>query len=266
MARTLEKRAPQLAAAPEVQFPLAAVFRQREKFARSDEIYRRFVQQPSTSAWVQPAALEMWLNRPVAPPGSKLAQCARAAARPMLDGILSDECWQNSAELTLARGGQPAESDGGGALAMLCHDDEYLYLAASIPRAPGVRSDGPVAERHYDDDLTDFDRVTFHFDTDRDRVTFFSFTVDQRGCTNESCWQDRSWNPQGCFVKVDADQRQWRVEAAIPFSELTFRPPATGDAWSVGVTRTIPAVGWQSWTEPAGDKPRPETFGLVRFD
>jgi hypothetical protein len=149
---------------------------------------------------------------------------------------------------------------------MLCYDDEYLYLAASVPRAAGVRADGPVADRHYDDDLADFDRVTFYLDTDRDRVTYFSFTIDQRGCTNEACWQDRTWNPPGCAVKVDADERQWRLEAAIPFSELSSRPPARGAAWGVGVVRTIPALGRQSWTQPAGDKPRPETFGLVRFD
>jgi photosystem II stability/assembly factor-like uncharacterized protein len=266
MARTLEQRAPQLAGAPEVQFPLAAVYRQRDKFARSDEIYRRFLQQPSTSAWVQPAALEMWLARPVAPPEGRLADCVRTSHRPMLDGILSDECWQNAVEMTLTPGDKSAGSDGDAALVMLCHDDEYLYLAGSVPRAAGVRQDGPATERHYDDDLADFDRITFHLDTDRDRVTYFSFTIDQRGCTNESCWQDRSWNPPGCFVKVDADERQWRLEAAIPFAELAPNPPIRGAAWGVGVVRTIPAVGWQSWTSPTGDKPRPETFGLVRFD
>ncbi|HTI51599.1 MAG TPA: YCF48-related protein [Planctomycetaceae bacterium] len=269
MARTLEQRAPQLAGAPEVQFPLAAVFRQREKFARSDEIYRRFLQQESTSAWFRPAELEMWLTRPIAPPGGPATECVRASRRPMLDGVLSDPCWQEAAEMTLAKdgiAGKGRTTDSDGALAMLCYDDEYLYLAASVPRAAGVRPDGPVSERRYDDDLTDFDRMTFYLDTDRDRVTYFSFTVDQRGCTNEACWQDRTWNPQGCAVKVDADERQWRLEAAIPFSELSSRPPVRGAAWGVGVVRTIPAVGWQSWTQPAGDKPRPETFGLVRFD
>jgi photosystem II stability/assembly factor-like uncharacterized protein len=266
MARTLEQRAPQLAGTPEVQFPLAAVYRQREKFARSDEIYRRILQQPSISAWVQPAAMEMWLARPVTPPEGRVADCARTSHRPTLDGILSDECWQNAAELTLTSSGRSAGSDEDAALAMLCHDDEYLYLAGSVPRAAGVRRDGPAAERHYDDDLADFDRITFHLDTDRDRVTYFSITVDQRGCTNEACWQDRSWNPPGCFVKVDADERQWRLEAAIPFAELSSHPPARGAAWGVGVVRTIPAVGWQGWTSPTGEKPRPETFGLVRFD
>lgn len=263
MARNLEQRAPQLAATPEVQFPMAALFRQREKFARADEIYRRFLQRETRGAWAWPAAAELWLNQPIAPLDGPVVDCIRVPQRPVLDGVLSDNCWQDAAEMPL----NDANKGGGRSLAMLCHDGEYLYLAVSLPRAAGVRTDGPTqAARRYDEDLADFDRVTLCLDVDRDRVTYFGFSIDQRGCTSESCWHDRSWNPAGWIVAVDADDTHWRLEAAIPFAELTPRPPEAGSAWGVAVVRTIPAVGWQSWTQPVGEKLRPETFGLVRFD
>jgi hypothetical protein len=56
------------------------------------------------------------------------------------------------------------------------------------------------------------------------------------------------------------------MEAAIPFDELGPLAPKAGAAWGLGVLRTVPAVGWQSWTTPAGDKVRPETFGYLKFD
>src|SRR5262249_46265667 len=146
--------------------------------------------------------------------------CTRTSARPVLDGVLSDGCWQDAAEIPLA-GGDPAVDQNGKGLAMLCRDGEDLYLAASLPRIAGVRTDRPSnRERRYDEDLTDFDRVTIYLDLDRDRTTYFAFSIDQRGCTSESCCRDRTWNPKGWVVAVAAEETHWRLEAAIPLAEL----------------------------------------------
>ena len=48
--------------------------------------------------------------------------------------------------------------------------------------------------------------------------------------------------------------------------ELAPYIPGKGVVWSLGVTRIIPAVGLESWSHPASAVPRPETFGLMRFD
>ena len=57
-----------------------------------------------------------------------------------------------------------------------------------------------------------------------------------------------------------------RLEVAIPLEEITPYFPRGGNAWAIGITRIIPALGVESWTQPAGAVPRPETFGLLRFD
>lgn len=265
MLKILERRAPQLATSPELRFPMAALYRQRGLFTKSDEIYRGFLQRPTIDFWTRAAEAEMWLVQPVAPLESAV-DCLHTDRRPLIDGRLADDCWRNAPEMVLGIAERDAASDER-PRAMLCYDDRYLYVAATLPRAAGVRTDGPSREpRRYDDDLDDFDRLTLFLDVDRDRVTYFSFTIDQRGCTSEACWQDKSWNPRGWFVAVDADGKNWRLEAAIPFGEIVPQAPQRGTAWGVGLVRTTPAVGRQSWTQPAGEHPRPETFGLVRFD
>ena len=149
---------------------------------------------------------------------------------------------------------------------MLCYDAEFLYFAASLPRAAGTRTDGAVErDRRHDEDLADFDRVLLSLDVDRDYVTCYQFAIDQRGCTAESCWNDASWNPRW-FVAVAGDSSYWSLEAAIPLDALTPYLPQGGSGWAVGVTRIIPAVGLESWTKPVSAVPRPENFGLLRFD
>ena len=266
LARELARRDPALAGEPIVQFPLAAIHRQRTSFLKADEIYRRYVVHETGSPWSQAAGGEIWLNSPTGPRSGPASACRFAAKRPVLDGVLSDTCWLEAEELPLVASAGDSEAGAPRALAVLCYDTEYLYFAANLPRAKGLRTDGPLdRERRYDEDLADFDRVNLWLDLDRDYVTSFNFAVDQRGCTAESCWNDASWNPRW-LVAVDADKTGWRVEVAIPLNELTPAVPQRGTAWALGIARVIPAVGIESWTLPASAAPHPENFGLLRFD
>jgi hypothetical protein len=277
---------PALAAEPSVQFPLAAMHRQRTSHLKSDEIYRRFVLYETGTPWAQAAESELWLSNISRPPTSPVTPCGFTPTRPLLDGKLSDPCWDDAAEIPLSalptardkgnrdKGNRDqivlasAERDGGGkqAVAMLSYDEQYLYFAARLPRAAGVRTDGPLTgAKRYDEDLADFDRVVLSLDVDRDYVTYFNFEIDQRGCTSDACWNDKSWNPRW-HLAVAADDQEWRVEVAIPLEEITPHVPQKGTAWAIGITRIIPAVGVESWTHPAVATPRPENFGLLRFD
>jgi len=266
MAQTLERRDRALAAEPGVQFPLAAIYRQRTLQLKSDEIYRRYVVHESGAPWAQAAEGEIWLSSPFRPPTGPTAACGITSKRPVLDGLLFDPCWRDAAELTLTGAARESNDESPRAVAKFCCDNEYLYFAAILPRAAGAPGDGPVErERRHDEDLADFDRVVLSLDIDRDYVTAFSFAVDQRGCTADSCWNDASWNPRW-FVAVAGDETQWRLEAAIPLEELTPVTLQRGAGWAVGITRIIPAIGVESWTQPAAATPRPENFGLLRFD
>jgi hypothetical protein len=158
-----------------------------------------------------------------------MAACRFAPSRPVLDGNLSDPCWQEAVAIALVNPASPPDAGGKQSSIRLCYDAAYLYVSAQLPRAAGARQDGPIqGGRRHDDDLDDFDRVVISLDIDRDYVTSFNFTVDQRGCTRDACWQDATWNPRW-FVAVDGNESEWRLEVAIPLEEITPYVPRGGN-------------------------------------
>ena len=149
---------------------------------------------------------------------------------------------------------------------MLAQDGQYLYFAASVPRVPGLPKDGPMTlGRKHDMDLSAYDRISLFFDVDRDGITWYEIDIDQRGCVAESCWNDPRWNPKLLFVAADGDDERWRIEGAIHFSEMVPQPPRVGEGWGLAIVRTAPTVKQEAWIPPASTRPRPESFGLLRF-
>lgn len=265
VARELQRRDPQLAREPAVQLPMVALYRAEGLFERADLLFLRDAGDVSSLAWRRAAQSEMWLTNRIAPPDFPTAACALAAVPPELDGLLSELCWQQADEIPLR---SPLKSDSSSpqGLIFVCCDAEYLYVAGSLPRARGVRRDGPDGRpRRHDEALEDFDRITLFLDVDRDYHTGYAMSIDQRGCTSDNCLGDSSWNPRW-FVKVVADETHWRFETAIPWEELTPVPPGAGTGWLLGCVRTIPATGIASWAHPAAPAPRPECYGLLRFE
>ncbi|MFG0336100.1 MAG: hypothetical protein ACF8TS_22300, partial [Maioricimonas sp. JB049] len=282
IAAILKRNAPTYAATAEIQFPYATLMRHRGRHAVADEVYRSFAMAPGETAWLKAAQGEIWLVGPQAVSPKPVLQCLRCETPPVLDGRLDDDCWQaasavrltppsnarDSAETFVGADRLEQKSRGGAgseATVMLSHDSRYLYLAARIPRVPGLPDDPPqMAGRTHDSNQTGLDRLSLQIDVDRDYSTFYRFDVDQRGGTREACWDNESWNPQW-FVAVDGSRDEWRIEAAIPLDQLVPTPPDARTTWAVGLTRIIPTRGIESWQHPAGLEPIPAAFGLVKF-
>ncbi len=271
LAKQLEAQSPSLFQTPEVQFPLGALRRVRSSAMQSDAIYRNFLTKATDDGTRSLAQRELWAGQfATAEAPRAMAVCRRANVKPKLDGVLSDPCWQVSTELMLTRApvldDNPSEPERTASLVMLAYDAEFLYIGLSVPRLDGAPLDRPESKgRTHDADLSRHDRVSLCLDIDRDYTTWYEFQVDQRGWTSESCWDDRRWNPTW-YVATDAEDSAWRIEAAIPWAELTPTPPQRGTIWSAAVTRTTPTVGMQAWVHPALSRPRPSSFGLVRFE
>lgn len=195
---------------------------------------------------------------------STTAICRRAASPPHLDGVFSDPCWRDAPETKLVSDGTNSVPEG--SLMLFAYDEKYLYLAASISRPEGATPPTiELAGRKQDGDVAGYDRIAIALDIDRDFATYYRFEVDARGQVADDCWGDKSWNPKW-FVAVDGDANRWRIEAAIPFSELAPRSAQRGELWGVSVSRIIPAVGIQGWPRLSGGVARPEAFGLMRFE
>ena len=183
----------------------------------------------------------------------------RQTERPFLDGRLTDAIWENAQEISLRSGSgsgrrrsNSSNADSGASIdesddtirsfSMLAWDEEFLYISARLEKTPA--HDNVVelaAARSHDAKHGDKDRFEIELDTDRDYVTSFQLTVDESGQTSDRCWMLTRWNPQW-YVAVDSDETAWRIEAAIPFSELISRPAKAGDIWTVRMRRILPGV------------------------
>ena len=300
MGQVIRQRLPEVYPAPAVTWPLASVIR-REGHARiAENLYRKHVSADPNDQVGLRASAELWVTQPVDAMPSQLGYCTWATVRPHLDGVLGDECWVEAREILLSSGDassqQPAtdpiiENRAAYPSIMLSHDDQFLYIAATLPRHKGqnksplppwgerarVRgAQNPLTSsatntqptvqfegRTHDADLSGFDRLKISLDTDRDYSTAYEIEIDERGQVRESCWEDSTWNPE-MWVHVDSEPTRWRIEMAIPFSELGPQAPQRQTTWAVSVTRTIPGVEWQAWPPSAVDGHQ-ESKGLVQF-
>ncbi|MGZ0170270.1 MAG: YCF48-related protein [Planctomycetales bacterium] len=290
MGQVIRQRLPEVYPAPAVTWPLASVIR-REGHARiSESILRKHVSADPADQVGLRASAELWVTQPVDEMPKNLGYCTWATIRPRLDGVLGDECWVEARELLLSPGDRSSqqlnadpiiENKAAYPSVMLSHDDQFLYIAATLPRdskskflsrveaergnlssantQPTVQFEG----RTHDADLTGFDRLEISLDTDRDYSTAYEIEIDERGQVRESCWEDTTWNPE-MWVHVDSEPTRWRIEMAIPFNALGPSAPKRQAAWAVSIVRTIPATGWQAWPKSAVDG-HGESKGLVQF-
>jgi photosystem II stability/assembly factor-like uncharacterized protein len=262
-------RAPRLAAfgplfAGELgtQFCLQAAERGLGDSQAARERCRRFQERHADGPWAEATAAELWLqNRQGAPP-KPLATCRFVSTRPFLDGNLDEECWREQTPLVLrdAVGASAADNQ---TEVWLAFDDAFLYLAARC-RHPEATPATLARSRAHDADLRGRDRISLLLDLDRDYLTYFRLDVDERGCVREDCSGDTTWDPRW-FVAVQSDQTSWRVEAAIPLTELTGDRPRAGQVWACNLVRVLPGRGVQAFSVPADVEPRPEGMGLLQF-
>lgn len=273
-----------LAHEPRVQFVAAALARHQKQPNVADDIYRAFIGQDAAHPWRPAAERELWLSQLGTDAPTAVAWCGRAKERPVLDGVLSDSAWQTTTEFHLSS--RPPEADSEDAastrprrrmatvarrnqseepLVMLTRDDEFLYIAVSVPHAAGrMPAEVQLKGRQHDAPLGGYDRVKLLIDVDRDYSTWYELEFDERGWTSERCVGDSGWNPEW-FVAADSDPQRWRIEAAIPLATMISEPLNRDHAWAVRVIRTIPLQGYEAWPAVNGGQPAAEDSGLLRF-
>jgi len=263
LGKQIERTWPDLFAEGKLQFPLAVAQRKRGFPRQAERFYMARARDATHDARWACAKGEQWLAEPIGLPPKAVLHCAVARAKPRLDGRLDDEVWQRAKPAQL-RSGQH-DDDQWPAVAMLAYDAEYLYLAINCRFAPGTKYEPTKGPRPRDPDLSARDRVDVFIDLDRDYATCYRLTIDHRGWPGEGCWGDSTWDPTW-FVAADTSQGDWTAEAAIPMDQLTGNYPTSRAVWAVGIQRTVPGVGFQSWTTPAATAVMPEGFGYLIFD
>ncbi|QDU31843.1 Ycf48-like protein precursor [Anatilimnocola aggregata] len=261
--KQLEQSRPALQAEPSVRFPLAVAHRLAGNDRQAERLIDPFTNLGEQNPWAQAVAAEHWRRHTNGLPPKKLLTCVTAAGPPQLDGRLDDPLWRTAKPITLRTAAQTDEAWPAAVVA--AWDREFLYLAMSCAKAPGVKYATDDRPRPRDSDLAPHDHVQIYLDIDRDYATSYQLSVDSRGFTAESCVGDSTWNPSW-FVAAAGDERYWTAEIAIPWRELCSATPQPKDLWAVGIQRLVPGQPVQSFTHPATAKVRPEGFGLWLFE
>jgi len=260
---------------PLVQLRIAANYRLQQKSGEQATILSELSQRDDQYALF--ARCEIQVDNMPSAPLLPLINLPKRSERPFLDGVLTDSIWEDAQEIRLTPFVRDAldpatgmrrkfitQTTGVSSLTMLAWDEEFLYLAAVFERAPEKSEPIElVLNRTYDSEHESRDRVELEIDTDRDFGTTFQLTVDESGKTSDRCWMLDKWNPKW-FVALDADDTTWRVEAAIPLSELSAHGARPGDLWNIRLRRVIPGVlqhELQTGTNPVST----DGAGMVRF-
>ena len=265
-AARLKTASPQLWADPRVQLCLATAYRKLRDIDYLPQIeacYRQIVAVNPKSRWSSVSELE---RHSVPAAVQRVAWCVATKERPYLDGASEESVWRTASVVQLHSGDARVDAQFATQVRML-HDGEFLYLAVRCNYPDASHWAERVQRTGHDADVERYDRVELLLDVDRDYNTYYRLRIDQRGLVAEDCWGDVTWNPR-LFVAVDSDKRGWRLEAAIPLTELVLSEKArslTGETWAFNVIRIVPGMPPLSFCQPAAVDVRPEGFTHLKL-
>jgi hypothetical protein len=118
--------------------------------------------------------------------------------------------------------------------------------------------------RQRDADLSRRDRLECYLDVDRDCITWWHLTIDDRGWASDRLNQDPTWDPTW-YIAASSDTETWTVESAIALEALTPEPSVANQAWRIGCQRVVPGRQRQVWVGSRRLPPPPQEFGLLVF-
>jgi hypothetical protein len=173
--------------------------------------------------------------------------------RPKLDGRFDDPLWPSIVAMPLD--GVWVEDADSACDVRMAYDDDFLYIAVTNQR-------GAVNRQSPDQKLPE--QLTFRFDTDRDYLTWFELQVDEDGQVIERCTDMEGWQPEWYF-KTESEEKQWRLEAAIPIEQLRTGSLASNEIWAMAIQRAIPSRGVQTNRAVYADRLLLTSPTLVRF-
>ncbi len=248
---TLQKH-PSLANNPALDFQCAVIARSSGRPQAAQGWLTKLKHNSQAGPWRTCALVEKWLQENTLEDQHKnkttksIVLCHRAGQLPHLDGTLDEALWQSDESVS-------DES------VRLAYDHEFLYLALRYPKIAGLTYETDKRPRTHDADLSAHDHVRLRLDLDRDYATCFELSIDHRGWTRDRCWLATDWNPRW-FVAANQDATHWTAEAAIPWEQLTRKPPQPGNAWTVAWDRIVPQATKTKTPSPKAD------FSLLLFE
>ena len=172
---------------------------------------------------------------------SIIVHAVRTTEPIVIDGILSEQVWQNASEITDFTQLDPAEGKPATQRTevRILYDDDAIYIGA---RMYDSHPDSIISNLARRDVSINSDVFKIYFDPFFDKRTGYYFAVNAGGTLYDGTlyndtWNDQSWD--GVWEgKAHIDDKGWTVEIRIPFSQLRFKLKNI-NTWGVDFERLI---------------------------
>ncbi|MEA3402370.1 MAG: sugar-binding protein [Armatimonadota bacterium] len=196
---------------------------------------------------------------------TRVYECKRAAERPVIDGKLTDACWQEAAktdQFVRVMKGPPEIQQ---TVFQAAYDDANLYLAVTCMEPQPANIKAAVTARDMTAVMGD-DAIEIFIQPDPPEGDYYQLSANSLGTLYdgkafESGW-NATWRAAGS-VGEDA----WYLECAMAFQSLGGYG-APGAVWGFNVCRDRQAGGqteWSAWSDTMGGFHSPERFGQLVF-
>ncbi|MHC4872967.1 MAG: exo-rhamnogalacturonan lyase family protein [Planctomycetota bacterium] len=153
-----------------------------------------------------------------------------------IEGSVEDPVWKNVPAITKFGIIHPATS------ARFLFDDKNLYFQVRCAEAPDRTA--KAIKRQRDASFAKDDYIYFSIKPDPAKDTEYHFEINAANSAGEARDHDETWNPDYVH-KTRRSEKEWVVEAAIPFSIFGLKSPPAQLGFNVG--RTGPGLMRRSW-------------------
>ena len=208
---------------------------------------------------------EEWWGPPPPPESIPETKAVRTAVGPVLDGLLTDACWDDAQRITEFNNrdndGRPTNRTE----AMLVWTNTDLYVAMRFYQPNVLAIDTDFSQ--FDDIVYHDDSVELFLDTNHNGVSCYHLAANIDGVRfDEHNWDGAdSWN--GSWqVATQRFADCWQIEFRIPLAQ--FGSPSIGTTWGLNLYRTINGAVREhiSWSDLIGGRIfMCEPFGHLQF-
>jgi hypothetical protein len=202
----------------------------------------------------------------------KSVRIVRAAAPPIIDGVLDEDVWQLAARVEDFHEIQPTEYAPAGerTVVYLLYDKDAIYIGARLyDRDP---SQVTARIRRQGEEVFGDDWFSVLLDPFHERRTGYRFMTNPNGLRQEGLFQnivEEQWDWEGIWdTAATIDEQGWVTEIAIPFKTLSFDP--ANDTWGINFRRAIARrderTGWVSRNRNSDPSSSGSVVGLTGLE
>ncbi len=178
---------------------------------------------------------------------TKSVHISRTETPPQIDGLIADECWENTepvsgfVQFDPLNGAKASEET----LVWIAYDQNNLYFAFHMKDSQPEKIWAELTPRNtYENN----DSISVIIDAYNDKRTSITFTVNPKGVQKNSI--ETIWR-SGAIIREDG----WSAEMAIPFKSLRFSPHED-QIWGINFERYIHRLNEKDyWTNVSRDLP-----------